>query len=74
MHCASCSRATEKALSGVAGVSRASVSLSLQQAEIEYDPEVTTQVGVALLPCLPNSSNAGLAVVHVHSFFQVLCQ
>ena len=44
LHCTSCSSATEKALRVLTGVSRASVSLSLQQAEVEYDPELISEV------------------------------
>ncbi len=44
LHCTSCSSATEKALSVLTGVRRASVSLSLQQAEVEFDPELVSEV------------------------------
>ena len=47
MHCSSCSTAVQKALSVITGVEKASVSLTLEQAEVVYDPsivqEVTTQ-------------------------------
>lgn len=47
MHCSSCSTAVQKALSVTTGVEKASVSLTLEQAEVVYDPsivqEVTTQ-------------------------------
>jgi len=38
MTCSACSSAVEAALRGVSGVSRASVSLTLAEAEVEYDP------------------------------------
>ncbi|KAL0031786.1 hypothetical protein WJX79_007431 [Trebouxia sp. C0005] len=38
MHCSSCSTAVQKALSVTPGVERASVSLTLEQAEVVYDP------------------------------------
>jgi len=39
MHCASCSQAVEKALSGVEGVRSASVNLASESASVDYDPE-----------------------------------
>ena len=55
LHCSSCSTATEKALSALTGVSRATVSLALQQAEVEYDPALVSEVW------FPFSSTAMLA-------------
>ncbi len=39
MHCASCSQAVEKALSGVEGVRDASVNLASESASVDYDPD-----------------------------------
>ncbi|KAK9841413.1 hypothetical protein WJX74_005280 [Apatococcus lobatus] len=47
LHCSSCSTATEKALSALTGVSRATVSLALQQAEVEYDPALISEEALA---------------------------
>ena len=44
MHCSACSTAVEKALTGILGVGHATVSLTLQQAEIEYDATLTSVV------------------------------
>ena len=44
MTCASCSNALEKALNALGGVDSASVSLSLEQAEVHYDPSLVTEV------------------------------
>ncbi|MDX1568784.1 MAG: heavy metal-associated domain-containing protein, partial [Longimicrobiales bacterium] len=41
MHCASCSQAVERALSGVEGVASASVNLAGESASVEYDPSRT---------------------------------
>eukprot|EP00891_Asterochloris_glomerata_P002470 jgi/Astpho2/2470/e_gw1.00048.183.1_t len=38
MHCASCSTAVEKALKATQGVQQATVSLSMSQADVQYDP------------------------------------
>ena len=46
MTCASCSNALEKALGAVGGVQSASVSLSLEQAEVTFDPGLATEVCV----------------------------
>jgi len=45
MHCSSCSTAVEKALNGRDGVKEATVSLSLNMAEVTYDPTHVTEVG-----------------------------
>ena len=42
MHCASCVRVIERALSRVEGVSAATVNLATEQASVTYDPEVVT--------------------------------
>lgn len=44
MHCSSCSTAVEKALNGTGGVTEATVSLSLNMAEVTYDPALVTEV------------------------------
>ena len=44
MHCSSCSTAVEKALNGTDGVKEATVSLSLNMAEVTYDPTRVTEV------------------------------
>ena len=44
MTCASCSNALEKALKAMGGVQSASVSLSLEQAEVSYDPSLVSEV------------------------------
>ena len=44
MTCASCSNAVEKALGALGGVEQASVSLSLEQAEVRFDPSLVTEV------------------------------
>jgi copper chaperone CopZ len=45
MTCSSCSGAVESALAATQGVKHASVSLTLQEAKVEYDPELTDEVG-----------------------------
>lgn len=42
MHCASCVRVTEKALSKIAGVDQANVNLATEQATVVYDPDKVT--------------------------------
>ena len=44
MHCSSCSNAVEKALSNLPGVSSAVVSLTMEQAEVEYNSALISQV------------------------------
>ena len=44
MHCSSCSNAVETALRNIPGVSSAIVSLTMEQAEVEYDSALTSQV------------------------------
>ena len=44
MHCSSCSTAVEKALNSTDGVKEATVSLSLNMAEVTYDPTHVTEV------------------------------
>ena len=44
MHCSSCSTAVQKALSVTTGVDRASVSLTLEQAEVVFDPSIVKEV------------------------------
>ena len=45
MTCASCSNALEKALKALGGVQSASVALTLEQAEVTFDPSLVTEVG-----------------------------
>lgn len=45
--CAACTRSVQKALSSVPGVTSASVSLSLFQAHVQYDPSKTTPEALA---------------------------
>ena len=52
MHCSSCSTAVEKALNGTAGVKEATVSLSLNMAEVTYDPTQLSEVGHPSATCL----------------------
>src|SRR3989344_8729450 len=42
MHCASCVRVIERALSRVEGVSVATVNLATEQASVTYDPKLVT--------------------------------
>src|SRR5262249_47224806 len=42
MHCAACVGRVERALTGLAGVERASVNLASEQATVSYDPEQTS--------------------------------
>ena len=42
MHCAACVGRVERALTGVAGVERASVNLATEQATVSFDPERTS--------------------------------
>ena len=44
MHCSSCSTAVERALNATDGVKEATVSLSLNMAEVTYDPSLATEV------------------------------
>lgn len=44
MTCSTCSGAVESALAATQGVKHASVSLTLQEAKVEYDPELTDEV------------------------------
>jgi len=44
MTCSTCSGAVESALAGNAGVKHASVSLTLQEARVEYNPDETNEV------------------------------
>ncbi len=46
MSCAACARRVEKALSGTAGVSVASVSLAAEKATVEYDPSSAAPDGL----------------------------
>lgn len=49
MHCSSCSTAVQKALSVMTGVEKASVSLTLEQAEVVFDPTIVKEVTTQLL-------------------------
>lgn len=49
MHCSSCSTAVQKALSLTTGVEKASVSLTLEQAEVVYDPTIVKEVTMQAL-------------------------
>jgi P-type Cu+ transporter len=42
MHCAACVGRVERALTGIAGVERASVNLATEQATVSFDPERTS--------------------------------
>jgi Cu+-exporting ATPase len=42
MHCAACVGKVERALTGLAGVERASVNLATEQATVSFDPERTS--------------------------------
>ena len=44
MHCSACSSAVESALGAIQGVQHCAVSLTMQQAEVEYDPVTTSEV------------------------------
>ncbi len=44
MHCSSCSTAVEKALNSTDGVKEATVALSLNMAEVTYDPTRLSEV------------------------------
>lgn len=46
MHCSSCSSAVEKALSSLPGVGSAVASLTMEQAEVEFDAALTSLVGL----------------------------
>ena len=74
MHCSSCSTAVQKALSVTPGVERASVSLTLEQAEVVYDPGLVKEVSHQLKSqpkCNKHCDNLRLAswqyAVHVCS-------
>lgn len=65
MHCSSCSTAVQKALSVTTGVEKASVSLTLEQAEVVYDPSIVQEVTHSAFahlsePLLPPSHCAAL--------------
>lgn len=53
MHCSACSAAVEQALCGIRGVGRASVSLTLRLAEVEYDASLTSPVSRTPQPPAP---------------------
>lgn len=44
MTCSTCSGAVESVLASIAGVRHASVSLTLQEAKVEFDPDLTNEV------------------------------
>jgi P-type Cu+ transporter len=44
MTCSTCSGAVESAFAATSGVVHASVSLTLQEAKVEYDPELVSEV------------------------------
>ena len=44
MHCSSCSTAVQRALAAIHGVEKATVSLTLEQAEVVYDPSLVQEV------------------------------
>lgn len=46
MSCAACSARIEKGLSRLPGVNHAQVNLALEQASVEYDPEVLAVSGL----------------------------
>jgi Cu+-exporting ATPase len=47
MHCSSCVKRVENALSAVLGVRKAEVNLARKRASISYDPQVTQPAGLA---------------------------
>jgi copper chaperone CopZ len=62
MHCSACSTAVETALCARDGVKSASVSLSLEMAEVTYDAAVVTEVSIAyigsyVIPVTPIACN-----------------
>jgi Cu+-exporting ATPase len=57
MTCSSCSSAVESALAATPGVRHASVSLTLQEAKVEYDPELANEV--ELLQAIEDSGFEG---------------
>jgi len=57
MTCSSCSGAVESALAATPGVLHASVSLTLQESKVEYDPELATEV--ELLQAIEDSGFEG---------------
>ena len=62
MHCSACSTAVERALSAMDGVQSASVSLSLQMAEVTYDSAAVTEVSIAESPVWMDFSCSGYLV------------
>ena len=55
MHCSSCSTAVEGALMRLPGVASAVVSLTMEQAEIEYDAALISIVKTLLPPSLSSA-------------------
>lgn len=49
MHCSSCSTAVQRALAAITGVDKATVSLTLEEAAISYDPGLVQEVCGCLL-------------------------
>ena len=71
MHCASCSTAVEKALRATQGVQQATVSLSMSQADVQYDPlilqEVISSTGLlwSRVPVLPAATNNAQSLAYL---------
>lgn len=65
MHCSSCSTAVQKALSVTNGVEKASVSLTLEQAEVVYDPGVVKEA--VLLEAIEDAGFEGEVVQEADS-------
>jgi Cu+-exporting ATPase len=62
MTCTTCAGSVEKALSGVPGVSKASVNFAAEKATVEYDPSVTSE---AALTKAVESAGYGVATSEV---------
>lgn len=79
MHCSSCSTAVQKALSVTSGVEKASVSLTLEQAEVVYDPNVVHEVITQCLrinhlpPCNCSSDVQSLNNITAHAARSSYC-
>ena len=66
MTCASCSNALEKALKALGGVQSASVALTLEQAEVTFDPSLVTEVRAFTRCGLLEPFNCSPDVCHLH--------
>ena len=63
MHCSACSTAVEAALEGTAGVSKASVSLTLSMADVTYNPKLCDVVRARKFMPGPAGANVFLVCV-----------